>query len=168
MNESQKSKYYCPKPECTELFLKRAEHSLHESALLKFPSQLKSFEFKRKIGQGSYGVVFEVFDNLDKEPKVLKYISIDNSSSVDGNINNLKKLNHQYIIHYFGSGIIGDDFAYVIMELCDTDLGKMMEKKELSTFPQKVKMFKEICKGIHYLHKVIIIFLSFFSIFLKF
>lgn len=147
-------KYFCPKAGCNILYQKRSDHPSHANSLQKIPTQLQNFRFEEKIGQGAMGAVFKVHDTLDREQKALKLISINDSALLDGDINNLKKLHHQYIIHYYGSGSIGDEYYWVLMELCDSDLEQAIQQKRFSSFEQKVEVFKQICKGIQYFHKV--------------
>lgn len=153
MEVNNNKNYFCQKQKCDQLFNNHSEHPLHKNSLLRIPEELSSYEFKKKLGQGAFGVVFLVYDSSDKQEKVIKLIRIE-ESLIDGDIDILKRLHHSNIIGYYGSGVIRDECAYVLMELCDDDLDKMIKEKRFATFEDRLKIFKQICKGIQYFHKV--------------
>ena len=95
-----------------------------------------------------------VEDPSDKVEKALKLIRLDDSSADDREIDTLKNLHHQNIIRYFASGVIGEECQFVLMELGDYDLSAMIQEKKLTNFEEKLNIFKQICKGIQYIHKV--------------
>lgn len=154
MESSKKPNFYCRIAGCTELFVESAEHTKHKSSIVPIPTEFKTLNFIKKLGQGAFGFVFKVFDCSDKQEKALKLIPIDDSSLLDGDIDTLKTLYHQNIIRYFMSGIVGEDCAFVLMELCDYDLEEVIKKKKITNFEQQLKIFKQICKGIEYVHLV--------------
>ena len=54
--------------ECFLIFPDRMSHSKHQNTLEELPPELTiNFEFKRKLGQGSYSYAFEVFDNIHQD-----------------------------------------------------------------------------------------------------
>ena len=153
-NPLTKQLFFCPKEDqaCFSIFEDRSEHPDHINILQLIPSELYSFSFKCKLGQGAYGVVFLVVDSLEQKEKALKLMYIDDLTSVDREFQALKRLRHQNIIDYYEFRIIGKECTFV-MELCNSDLDKLIKENKLDS-QAKVKTFKEICKGIKYLHKV--------------
>lgn len=153
MEPIKKARFYCKIKECKSLFIDSAEHAQHKNSLLPIPD-FKNFNFIKKLGQGAYGMVFKVYDCSDKQEKALKLISIEDSSFSDGDIDTLKTLYHQNIIRYFMSGVLDEDCAFVLMELCDYDLEEGIKNRKFESFEQQMKIFKQICKGIEYVHQV--------------
>ena len=154
-SKKRTDRFFCKFKQCTQLFSNRKEHSEHKNNLYEIPDQLSSYVFIKKLGQGTYGAVFEVYDHTDDEKKAVKIIQINDSSlASDGDLHTLKKLHHQNIVHYHHSGIL-KECSFVVMELCDSDLETMIEKNKLTNFDEQMNVFKQICRGIEYFHDVI-------------
>ena len=115
---------------------------------------LNTLIFEDIIGTGGYGAVFRCLDiklKIYKAVKIMFDINDDDTANIDQQI--LRTLNHQYIIKYHGEG--RDDeagWAYLSMELAEMDLKKALEMKIFETEEKKLALFKQICKGIKYLH----------------
>ena len=164
LNNSSKpkssKKYYCSYENCKtkNLFSKNSCCPEHPHSCLEIPKFLtENFDFRCKLGSGSFGFVFQVFDHEDQELKALKLIKqIDFK---DGDVTVLKKINHRNIIRYFRSKSLAKDVGFLLMELCDSDLNALIRENKLS-FEEKVKIFKQICKGIKHFHNVKPIFIN--------
>ena len=151
--------YYCSDGnfKTKHLFSKNSFCPEHPNSFLKIPKFLtENFDFKCKLGSGSFGFVFQVFDHEDQVLKALKLIKLDDFN--DGYVTVLKKISHQNIIHYFRSKSLEEDVGFLLMELCDSDLDALIRENKLS-FEEKLKIFKQICKGIKYFHNVKCIFI---------
>lgn len=149
MKPDEEPKYFCPKG-CRLLLSSRKSDPNHYNALRKLPEELrKSFKFESILGQGAYGVVFKIYDPSDQEHKALKLIDIQNN--LDRDLEIMKELHHNNIIGYFRSGKIGQEYIFIVMELCDMDLEQALKKKIL-TNNDKMYILNQICNGIKYLH----------------
>ena len=146
--------YYCSNNNCKskKLFYNDSLCLEHPSLRLEIPEYLVNlFDFKCKLGSGSFGFVFQVYDYEDQEVKALKLVKLDNFK--DGDVIVLKKLSHPNIIRYFRSKAFAKDLGFLLMEFCESDLHSLIKEKKLN-FKDKLKIFKQICKGIKYCHKV--------------
>eukprot|EP01118_Nematostelium_gracile_P003368 TRINITY_DN1386_c0_g1_i3.p1 TRINITY_DN1386_c0_g1~~TRINITY_DN1386_c0_g1_i3.p1 ORF type:complete len:607 (+),score=145.72 TRINITY_DN1386_c0_g1_i3:37-1821(+) len=67
-------------------------------------------------------------------------------------VKKMSKISHPYICAFLGA-CMDDDRTILVTELCDSDLGYLLEdrKKNLSTF-HKLELAKKICQGMAWLH----------------
>lgn len=145
--------YYCPIPTCTSIYRKRAAHSEHSDELERIPLELTDeFDFKKKLGSGANGVVFQIYDKDDEVNKAMKLLNVSRKEEMKTELKVLLRLHHQYIVRYFKSGMCKKK-AFIIMESCDMNLNDYMNKmkKEL-TEENKIRIFLQICQGIEYFH----------------
>lgn len=161
--ECKSNRFYCSDQRCKSalLFSDGKSHPEHADSLTIIPEELTAiFEFRSLLGKGSYGVVFEVFDSSDRKTKALKIIKgVD--KLVDRDLEIIKDLHHSNIVRYFRSDKISQESIYILMELCDTDLEKLLKNQKIPDNKMKIKIVREICKAIRYLHtkhKVIILY----------
>jgi calcium-dependent protein kinase len=122
-----------------------------------FPSD--KYEKIKILGEGSYGTVFKVKNKFSGEFQALKvlgknYLSSNNISDMEREINILKNLDHPNILKIYE--YYHDDFYfYIITELCSE--GNLLEKlEEMSSkcFNEKVVkvLMYEIISAVYYLH----------------
>ena len=154
MKEKGSKFYYCTDKNCTPIFESSASHPEHPNQHEKIPSNLsKEFLFTEKLGAGTAGVVFQIFDFSEEKSKVLKIIKVDNPEEAKKELNILHFLHHQCIIKYFRSGVLKHNKVYIVMEECDMNLEKYLEKnKAILSYDDKVNLFVNICEGINYIH----------------
>lgn len=149
-----KKNYYCTSKECSSIFCSSSLHPQHPNQLKKIPDELSNeFSFKKKLGAGSNGVVFQIYDESDETYKALKLIEAEDPEQMKKELKILLKLHHQFIIRYFRSGILKKSKVYIIMEECDMSLDEYLKiNKSKLTYKMKLKLFLEICEGIEYFH----------------
>lgn len=151
MEEKRSSLLFCKSKDCHTILLDIESHQIHRQDLKKIPKELaKSLKFEAKIGQGSYGYVFRIFDPSDQMHKALKLFK---TRSEDRDLEILKKLYHQNIVRYFRSGTYGKrgNKAFIVMDLCDGDLNSVIKDDKIDE-ERKNDIFLQICEGLHYLH----------------
>ena len=104
-------------------------HFGKENFILKYKCDLlKYYEFKKKIGKGGFGSVFEVENRITKEKRACKQIiknNIKNKTNFEREINILIKADHANIIKLYE---VFEDQNYInlIMEECKG--GSLFEK----------------------------------------
>ena len=130
---------------------------------------LKRYNFLEVIGVGSFGPVFKCWDIEKEKNKAIKIIfDIDYNFSFD--FDSIEKLKHHFFIKYYEYEMkIEKDWAWAWMstKLADMNLDAAIKKNIFDTEEKKVKLFKEICEGVAYLHtsidvKSIELFFSFY------
>lgn len=155
MESAITNKFYCSSQHCksTLLFPEGNSHPEHAGSIAIIPEDLRSnFEFKSLLGKGSFGVVFEVYDLSDRKLKALKIIK-GGDDFLDRDLEIIKDLHHTNIVQYFRSDKISQESIYILMELCDTDLEKLIKDQKITDNKMRIKIIREICKAIRYLHK---------------
>lgn len=149
------------------------------SPIQNFYSQ---YEVKEKIGSGGFGVVYKIFNKLDDNHYALKKIKLDSNSesvSVLREVQALSKLDHPNIIRYntcwlgydtenqqddlddlFSSNSQSYDtesplllFLYIQMELCDSNLEKYIDNREIIDHNDNLIIFTQLCEGLNYIHE---------------
>ncbi|UYV68809.1 PLK1 [Cordylochernes scorpioides] len=102
------------------------------------------------IGRGGYACCLKVVDMESQETYACK-VSLKNPKT-----NNLKEainhrsLNHKNIVKYYGH-FSDDDFVYIIMELCDSDINRFYETKGIDK-NIILSHIHQIADACHYLH----------------
>lgn len=120
------------------------------------------FEYLDKLGEGSYGKVYKVFDRHKKKVMALKkvkfhgdkYQGIPQSSLRELAI--LKEVNHPNVIRL--EDIIGatdgSHELFLVFEMADLDLRKFLHAQGYRVPPEKVrKLMYELVVGVDYLHR---------------
>lgn len=122
-----------------------------QSQKILFPS---NFEIEGKIGEGSYGTITKVFNKLDQQHYALKIIENEDNLEEDKFLREIRLLaflDHPNIVRYHTSWVDSNKLFY-IMELCDKNLTKYIEIRDiLDDFTNK-KIFKQIGNGVSYIH----------------
>ena len=125
----------------------------------------KSYKIIKELGNGGYGKVNLVLNNLDNKYYALKEIIIkeeeDNINTTKNEINILSKFNCNNIIKYYDSYKDNNKF-YILMEYCDGQnlkdfIEEYNKKKELIEENIIYNIIKQICIGIKEMHKMKII-----------
>ncbi|RLN03343.1 cyclin-dependent kinase C-3 [Panicum miliaceum] len=114
----------------------------------------------RKIGEGTYGEVFEAVDIITGERAALKKIKLDDGKEgfprqILREIKLLKKLDHENIIRLKEIVVSPDNNQmyrgdiYMVFEYMDHDLKKVLHHSA----PSQVKVYMgQLLKGLHYCH----------------
>ena len=119
------------------------------------------FTFIKELGEGGFGKVNLVLNNIDNKYYALKEIEIkkvDNINILKNEINNLSKFNCNNIIKYHDSYKINDKY-YILMEYCDGNnlkdfINKYIKNNELIEENILYNIIKQICIGIKEMHKM--------------
>lgn len=87
----------------------------------KFPG--KDFDFKEKLGEGSFGHVFRVIrksDNQEMACKIIDYSKFGKKAlqNIGEEVKALKKLKHKYINEFYGAYHCDPQRIYFLMEIC--------------------------------------------------
>ena len=105
----------------------------------RFESPYEHYEVIKKLGKGSFGVVYMVKNKASQIPRALKELSKAlisngvNSEEIANEINILRMLDHPNIIRIFEFFEDADNF-YVVTELCDK--GDLSQKIGDGTVPE--------------------------------
>ena len=147
--------YYCPLNDfktCNDIYLKRSAHANHFEELEKIPSELTNyFLFQKKLGSGSNGIAFQIYDENDEMSKAMKLLDVVMKERKK-ELKMLLRLHHQYIVRYFTSGKC-ENKTYIIMEACDMNLNEYMIKMQNKlTYEKTIRLLIQICQGIEYIH----------------
>ena len=101
------------------------------------------YKSKGRIGKGGYGEVWKVLDKKDGESYAIKLIAKDVGQNVDDFIKDcekeikpMQKIKSKYIIKLKDSFYDESYEGYcIVMELCDSDLRKILEKYKPKGLP---------------------------------
>ncbi|KAI9481086.1 MAG: kinase-like domain-containing protein [Benjaminiella poitrasii] len=121
------------------------------------PEDLKEFKKIKKIGQGSYGVVYRARRRTTNKRVALKQVGICPKNGLHytslRELFALKALKHDNIIGLKDT-IIKDKHLYMVLDYADTDLRKYMNKFGRPGLPKElVKSFMyQLLSRLHYCH----------------
>jgi serine/threonine protein kinase len=121
----------------------------------------RNFKVIRELENGAYGTIYEVKSLIDEKLYALKETEYDKCFDKKWNLEMkvMSILNNENIIKYHSSwidfGFINSDkiYLYIQMELCDTDLSKLL--CQYSYVERKLHihtLFKKILLGVRYIH----------------
>ena len=107
------------------------------------------FYFKRKIGRGNFGVVWEGENRETGEIRALKLLPKGSKvSKAEGAVMN-KLPHHLNVVQMEGSFDIESKFCVLVLELCDTDLKRYMAEKGGKLDEEEARLvMRGITKGI--------------------
>lgn len=136
--------------ECLMYFQKGGENLLNYKKHFQLENDINyPFQKIRKIGEGSFGEVFQCKHEEDDKQYAIKKICTESSLNPDKNeIKILSSLEHKNIIRYFSSWI-HLNYLYIQMEYCPLNLREYMRKEE-----RNERFMKELLDGLEYLHKM--------------
>ena len=111
---------------------------------------------KENIGKCSNGEIHKVSkDGKYFAMKKMNYKEEEEINRIENEINILKSFDHYNIVEYINSFII-NDYKYIIMEFCESDLNKFIndKKKNNELIDEKVIyiILKDICYGLKEIH----------------
>ncbi len=116
------------------------------------------FDRVEKLGQGSYGAVWRAVHKTSGSAVALKIVELEDEDleidEIIAEVKIMQKLDHTYVIRYFGSYMVRDQYLYIAMEFCESgsilDLMRVLKKP----LPEPVIRIvtAQVTKGLHYLH----------------
>eukprot|EP00297_Palpitomonas_bilix_P007082 CAMPEP_0113872250 /NCGR_PEP_ID=MMETSP0780_2-20120614/3100_1 /TAXON_ID=652834 /ORGANISM="Palpitomonas bilix" /LENGTH=385 /DNA_ID=CAMNT_0000857743 /DNA_START=49 /DNA_END=1206 /DNA_ORIENTATION=- /assembly_acc=CAM_ASM_000599 len=123
-----------------------------EDITVKDPTTI--FELEEKLGEGSYGAVWQGKVKETGEVVAIKIIEAD--GDMDDTIKEIRfmrKLEHANIVHYYGSYLL-DDSLWIVMEYCEGgSVSDMMEVTRLTLSEEEISaVMKDTLAGLAYLH----------------
>ena len=117
-----------------------------------------NFIINSEVGSGGFGSVYKVLNTNDNNIYAIKRIKIskNNIKDIENEINILKNFDSEYIVKYYDSFQVGNNF-YIVMEYCDnSDLYNFIkEHKENNKLIDEKKIFEiinNICQGLKEIH----------------
>jgi len=128
--------------------------------------EIKNYEFKEKLGNGSFGVVYKAIDKSifnhnilgNNKTVVIKEIPIDKSvnslEEVEKEIELLSRVNSKYVVKCYGK-FKSNNKMYIVMEYCNEgDLSKFLANKKGTFLEERIiwPFFVQLCIGISNLH----------------
>lgn len=132
-----------------------------KSNKVKTKKEKQTYEVKKKIGEGAYGVVYLVYNNITSMYYVQKRIDLKGLSKgeikeTEKEVNLLKKLDHPNIIKLI-NGTKTKRYLELIMEYAEKgDLYNQLIKQAKSNqyFPEKIiiNWLVQICSALKYIH----------------
>ena len=99
------------------------------------PKKIGDYSVIKELGNGAYGVVYQVIKENNPTNLVLKQISLKNlnpeeKKNIENEANLLKELNSKYIVKYIES-FEKNNYLNIIMEYCDQgDLCLLLKSKK--------------------------------------
>ncbi|CAL8380489.1 unnamed protein product [Arctogadus glacialis] len=134
------------------------ERKVPHSRMEEETSLKKIYTFGRKLGQGSFGVVFEA-THVDTHKKwAIKKVNREKAGShgvilLEREVHILKHVNHPHIIQ-LKEVFETPKNMYLVTELCDGgDLKELLQKKSCFTEEESRHIITNLAQAIVYLHK---------------
>lgn len=78
------------------------------------------FTLLGRLGQGSYGAVWRAVHKQSGAAVALKIVNLEDEDlqleEIIAEVKIMQKLDHTYVIRYFGSFVVRDELLYIAME----------------------------------------------------
>ena len=116
----------------------------------------KYFIEKYILGKGTYSIVYNGTNKINKEKVAIKKITKNIKKNIKSEIDILNKLNHSNICNMFDN-FENDDYYFIVLELCTTNLHIYITKYGHIEEIKAQHFFKQIASGLEYLQKLQII-----------
>ena len=117
-----------------------------------------NFIINSELGSGGFGSVYKVLDTNDNNIYAIKRIKISNNNikDIENEINILKNLDSEYIVKYYDSFQVGNNF-YIVMEYCDSSdlynfIKEHRENNKLIDIKIIFEIINNICQGLKVIH----------------
>ncbi|KAG7276679.1 hypothetical protein CRUP_032028 [Coryphaenoides rupestris] len=135
-----------------------AERKVPHSRMEEETHLKEIYTFGRKLGQGSFGVVFEATHVETQKKWAIKKVNREKAGShgvilLEREVNILKHVNHPHIIH-LKEVFETPKNMYLVTELCDGgDLKELLQQKGHFTEEESRHIITSLARAIVYLHK---------------
>uniref|UniRef100_A0A1B0A9R2 Protein kinase domain-containing protein n=1 Tax=Glossina pallidipes TaxID=7398 RepID=A0A1B0A9R2_GLOPL len=139
------------------IFLMESRNEVHRpltNATSQTQPRLKPI---KRIGNGTFGYVYEVEDTEDKKRYALKCITLpkdkEEAQKCMREAYNLAQLkDHQNIVKYVRSER-SEEHLSILMELCNTNLASWLEKNRMELNTKHIsKIFHQLVDAVYYIH----------------
>lgn len=117
----------------------------------------KTYVVEKKLGQGSFGVVYKVIDTLGDVPRTVKLILHDRISTYERlkkEYRNLVQIpEHPHVVRVlYGDVLPGRDIPFLVFEYVEgTDVGDMIQQRLLAP-EDALELGKQVIEGLAHLH----------------
>jgi serine/threonine protein kinase len=117
----------------------------------------KTYVVEKKLGQGSFGVVYKVIDTLGDVPRTVKLILHDRISTYERlkkEYRNLVQIpEHPHVVRVlYGDVLPGRDIPFLVFEYVEgTDVGDMIKQRLLAP-EDALELGKQVIEGLAHLH----------------
>jgi len=145
---------YIKKLDLTELYSDESDLKKYKISIYEFLIS-ENYEPSIILGNGAYGVVCKAYDKKNNRYVAIKKIVWDDDISVKRTLFEVKFLNilnHTNIIKLYSASIHESTELYIITELMDYDLHKLIYSSEKITNKNLKYMIYQLLDGIKYLH----------------
>lgn len=128
----------------------------HLNMLFSSGQKIHDLEVIKYINKGNFASVYQVKNSNDEFEAIKAHPNIENDDKKRFLLENqiLHHLHaHHFIIAPYSNVITLDNSCiYYRMELADYNLEKYLNTNILTTHEEKIKLFRDICEGLHYAH----------------
>ncbi len=120
-------------------------------------SLTRKFSVEKKLGRGSFGVVYKVIDTLGDVARTVKLILSDRHSTLERLKTEYRNLvhipEHPYVVRVLDADIIpGRDIPFLVFEYVEgADIADMIQRRLLSP-DDALELGKQVVAGLHHLH----------------
>lgn len=123
---------------------------------------LHQYKMGKKLGEGSFGVVYKIVEKLTDKPYAMKVVEVGgffNKASTAENLfreqKALLQLNHNHVVKLYNSFIVKDKICQIMQLWAGGELRKYLLKKPNNRVSEKEARFLilQICRGISYCHQ---------------
>ncbi|KAJ1668700.1 hypothetical protein IW140_002011 [Coemansia sp. RSA 1813] len=137
-----------------------------ESGFIGACADVDEYEKISRIGEGTYGIVYQARHKTTKRLVALKRMRVNVSDSSQGlplssfrEIALLKGLKHQNIVNVIEIAVGHSiDSIFMVMEYCDYDLGSLLDNMKTPFTESEVKgLLHQLLRGLEYCHNNYII-----------
>lgn len=117
----------------------------------------KTYVVEKKLGQGSFGVVYKVIDTLGDVPRTVKLILHDRHSTYERlkkEYRNLVQIpEHPYVVRVLHGDVLpGRDIPFLVFEYVEgADVGDMIQQRLLAP-EDALELGKQVIEGLAHLH----------------
>jgi len=116
---------------------------------------LEDYDFKKELGSGTYGIVYEAVHRVTNERRAVKAICKDqvhDQEALKNELTILKTLDHPNIVKLYEIYEFGNDI-YMVTELCEGgELFEHITNKRHLTEAEAAKIMRQMFSAVAYLH----------------
>lgn len=118
------------------------------------------FEFKQKLGSGTYGAVYKVFDKTTKKTVAIKVTKFEEDGEISSTtlreMSLIRSCDHVNVLKLLG-WFIDDTHVYMIFPFYLKTLEDFIKSKKDTTLKTAKKLTKQILSGLQHMHSKMII-----------